>query len=347
MNKSILAIIALVLIVGVGFFIFPAKDKNKTNAQPISAQELQDALNRQLAMLFPQDDELRIDGSFACNEKKEKLVCKAQKIAVIDTMSDTELASLQNLTLDYLITHENYDSTISGDVSYGQALLEQIEFFNRGFIEALTPLLPNKFSCNTGGTLDSVQGIETNWGECTIVSPSADWIISGNMDIGFDLFKNATMPELILEDGKLGNLGELTEDNIDSVQIGLRQATLTLVSRNFSDALFEVIRLKEPNLTRGELALGVDMAIGMAIMAMRANEIDEEDMRTSEQFAQALEHLQAGLRGLLASDSDVTNISVSLQAKEPQKIMLYSPAMLEMGSVFEFLRHYNLESSYK
>ncbi|MDE7216494.1 MAG: hypothetical protein K2N20_00170, partial [Helicobacter sp.] len=93
--------------------------------------------------------------------------------------------------------------------------------------------------------------------------------------------------------------------------------------------------------------LGVDMAIGMAIMAMRANEIDEEDTRTSEQFAQALEHLQAGLRGLLASNSDVTNISVSLQAKEPQKIMLYSPAMLEMGSVFEFLRHYNLESSYK
>ncbi|MDE6978452.1 MAG: hypothetical protein K2O85_02645, partial [Helicobacter sp.] len=94
-------------------------------------------------------------------------------------------------------------------------------------------------------------------------------------------------------------------------------------------------------------ALGVEIARGMWIMAMRANEIDEEDARTSEQFAQALENFQLGLRQLLASNSDVTNISITLQAKEPQKIILYSPAMFEMSSVFEFLRHYNLKSSYK
>lgn len=345
MNKSILAIIALVLIGGIAFFATSSKNKNTNSAPLVSAQELQDALNRQLEAIIPQGHELRLSGSFTCDKK---LVCKAQKIAVIDTMSDSELASLQNLTLGYDITHKSYDSTMGGDIGYGQALLEQVEFGNPGLIEALTPLLPNKFSCNTSGTLDSELGIETSWGDCTIVSPSADWKIAGNMDIGFDLFKNITMPELILDkDGKLNNFGELTEDNIDSFRFGLRKATLTLTSRNFSDALFEAIRLKEPNLARNELALGVDMAIAMGIMAMRANEIDEEDTRTSEQFAQALENLQVGLRRLLASNSDITNISISLQAKEPQKIMLYSPAMLEMGSVFEFLRHYNLESSHK
>lgn len=344
MNKGIVAIIALVLVIGVAYFAL-SPDKTKNNAPLVSAQELQDALNRQLSAIIPQEHELLLDGRFACDKN---LVCKAQKIAIIDTMSDSELVSLQNLTLGYDITNKSYDSKISGDVSYGQALLEQIEFGNPGLIEVLTPLLPNKFSCNTGGTLDSEQGIETSWGECTINTPSADWEIAGNMDIGFDLFKNSTMPELILDkDGNLSNLGELTEDNINSFRLGLRKATFTLISRNFSDALFEVIRLKEPNLARNELALGVDMAIGMGIMAMRANEIDEEDTRTSEQFAKALEHLQTGLRKLLASNSDISNISISLQAKEPQKIMLYSPAMLEMGSVFEFLRHYNLKSSYK
>lgn len=341
MSKGIVAIIALLLIAGVAYF---ATSYGKHNAQLVSAQELQDALNRQILTIIPQDDGLRIDGSFTCDER---LTCKAQKIAILDTASESEFIVLQNLVLHYHITQKTNNTTISGEVNYGQSLLEQIEFGDPGIIEALTPLLPNKFLCNGNGTLDSEEGIETNWGDCIISSPSADWQIAGNMDIGLDLFKNTTMPEMFLDkDGKFSQF-EFSDEAMDSFRFGLREATLTLVSRNFSDALFELARMKEPNITRNELALGVDMAIGMGIMAMRANEIDEEDARTSEQFAQALENFQLGLRQLLASNSDVTNISITLQAKEPQKIILYSPAMFEMSSVFEFLRHYNLKSSYK
>ncbi|MDE6978970.1 MAG: hypothetical protein K2O85_05310, partial [Helicobacter sp.] len=193
MSKGIVAIITLLLIAGVAYF---ATSYGKHNAQLVSAQELQDALNRQILTIIPQDDGLRIDGSFTCDER---LTCKAQKIAILDTASESEFIVLQNLVLHYHITQKTNNTTISGEVNYGQSLLEQIEFNDPGIIEALTPLLPNKFSCNANSTLDSEEGIETNWGDCIISSPSADWQIAGNMDIGLDMFKNTTMPEMLLD----------------------------------------------------------------------------------------------------------------------------------------------------
>lgn len=341
MNKGFLAIVALLVIAGIAYFAAAPKE---SIAPLVSAKELENALNKQLQTITTNDEGLQIIGHFNCDSK---LVCVSEKL--VGRNADMDLFYFDNFRINYVFTEQSSTLKMDTNMSFASGFLEMIEFENPGATEVMTPFLPSKLACNSHSILDSQIGIEASKGDCTFFTPSADWTFTFDGDIAFELFKNITMPELILDrNGKIARA--LQDENIeafDSLQFGLRNLTIELHSHNFGDALFEALRLSNKEVSRNDVMLGLDMMIGMGIMTLRANEIDEEDAQTSQQFAAAFENLQIGLHKLLKPNSEIKTLNIALNAKDSSTTKLYSLPMLAMGSIYEILRYYRLDVSYQ